>query len=76
MRTIVATVAVTIVTLTLAVPTGAAKSTITGTLVEIGLGRRPIGDTAEILTSRARELAGPTAPPHGLFLVSVDYSDA
>ena len=50
--------------------------TIVGTLVEVGLGRRPIGDTDEILTSRTRERAGPTAPPHGLFLVSVDYSDA
>jgi tRNA pseudouridine38-40 synthase len=50
--------------------------TIVGTLVEVGLGRRSVGDMAEILTSRTRDLAGQTAPPHGLFLMSVDYSDA
>ena len=50
--------------------------TIVGTLVEVGLGRRSVGDMAEILTSRIRDRAGRTAPPHGLFLVSVDYSDA
>ena len=49
---------------------------IVGTLVEVGLGHRPAGDIAEILASLSRARAGPTAPPHGLFLVSVDYSDA
>ena len=49
--------------------------TIVGTLVEVGLGRRSVGDTGEILTSLARDRAGPTAPPHGLFLMSVDYLD-
>jgi tRNA pseudouridine38-40 synthase len=48
--------------------------TIVGTLVEVGLGRRSVGEMGDILTSRARNRAGPTAPPHGLFLVSVDYS--
>ena len=41
-----------------------------------GWGARSVGDTAEILASRARDRAGPTAPPHGLFLMSVDYLDA
>ena len=50
--------------------------TIVGTLVEVGLGRRSVGDMAEILTSRTRDRAGQTAPPRGLFLMSVDYSDA
>ena len=50
--------------------------TIVGTLVDVGLGRRSVGDMAEILTSRTRDRAGRTAPPHGLFLVSVGYSDA
>ena len=50
--------------------------TIVGTLVEVGLGRRPAAEMAEILTSRSRDQAGPTAPPHGLFLVAVDYSSA
>ena len=50
--------------------------TIVGTLVEVGLRRRSVADTAEILASGTRKRAGPTAPPQGLFLMSVDYSDA
>jgi tRNA pseudouridine38-40 synthase len=50
--------------------------TIVGTLVQVGLGRRPVAEMAEILASRTRDKAGPTAPPHGLFLVAVDYSSA
>lgn len=46
---------------------------IVGTLVEIGLGRRPASDTARILESRDRAQAGATAPPQGLFLVAVMY---
>ena len=49
---------------------------IVGTLVDVGSGRRTAGDVAGVLTSRDRERAGPTAPPQGLFLVSVDYADA
>jgi tRNA pseudouridine38-40 synthase len=49
---------------------------IVGSLVEVGRGRRPIDWIAEILASRDRTAAGPTAPPHGLFLVRVDYGDA
>jgi tRNA pseudouridine38-40 synthase len=45
-----------------------------GTLVEIGSGRWPASRAAEILASRNRTHAGPTAPAHGLFLVRVDYS--
>jgi tRNA pseudouridine38-40 synthase len=44
-----------------------------GTLVEIGLGRRSPGWMTEVLASRNRSRAGPTAPASGLFLVSVDY---
>jgi tRNA pseudouridine38-40 synthase len=44
-----------------------------GTLVEVGLGRREPASMAALLASRDRPQAGPTAPPHGLFLVSVDY---
>jgi tRNA pseudouridine38-40 synthase len=47
--------------------------TIAGTLVEVGLGRRPPDATASILAARDRTLAGPTAPAHGLFLVRVLY---
>lgn len=46
---------------------------IAGTLVEIGRGRWPPARMAEILASRDRRLAGPTAPPQGLFLVEVEY---
>ena len=47
--------------------------TIVGTLVEIGRGRRPASDMARVIGSRDRAQAGPTAPPHGLFLVGVEY---
>lgn len=39
-----------------------------GTLVAIGLGKRIPEDIAGMLAARNREAAGPTAPPHGLFL--------
>jgi len=44
-----------------------------GTLVEVGRGRRPVAWVAEVLASRDRTQAGPTAPPHGLVLVDVRY---
>ena len=49
--------------------------TIAGTLVEVGQKRREPDDLVDVLESRRRERAGPTAPPHGLFLVSVVYDD-
>jgi tRNA pseudouridine38-40 synthase len=47
--------------------------TIVGTLVEVGSGKRDITWPAEVLAARDRRRAGQTAPPRGLFLVSVDY---
>jgi tRNA pseudouridine38-40 synthase len=47
--------------------------TIVGTLVEVGVGKRDVGWPAEVLAARDRRKAGQTAPPHGLFLVRVDY---
>lgn len=47
--------------------------TIVGTLVEVGCGKRDIGWPTEVLAARDRRRAGQTAPPHGLFLVCVDY---
>jgi tRNA pseudouridine38-40 synthase len=44
-----------------------------GTLVEIGRGRHSPRWIPHLLTSRNRSAAGPTAPPQGLFLVSVTY---
>ena len=49
---------------------------IVGSLVEVGRGRRPVAWIADVLASRDRASAGPTAPPEGLFLVSVEYDDA
>jgi tRNA pseudouridine38-40 synthase len=48
---------------------------ITGTLVLVGLGRRPKGWVAEALAAEDRSAAGPTAPPQGLFLVRVNYEN-
>jgi tRNA pseudouridine38-40 synthase len=44
-----------------------------GTLVQVGQGRRDADWPNRILGGRDRRLAGPTAPPQGLFLVRVDY---
>ncbi|MEO1497781.1 MAG: tRNA pseudouridine(38-40) synthase TruA [Planctomycetota bacterium] len=46
---------------------------IAGTLVEVGRGARPPEWVTEVLASRDRATAGPTAPPEGLVLVSVEY---
>lgn len=47
--------------------------TIVGTLVEIGRGKTPPDRVRETLGARDRKRAGPTAPPHGLFLWGVWY---
>lgn len=49
--------------------------TMVGTLVEIGLGKRDIGDVDRILKSRDRRQAGRTAPACGLTLVRVYYAE-
>ncbi len=46
---------------------------IVGTLVEVGRGRRPESWPGEVLLAMNRRVAGPTAPPQGLFLVRVEY---
>jgi tRNA pseudouridine38-40 synthase len=45
-----------------------------GTLVQVGLGRWAPDDVAAALAARDRSAAGPTAPPDGLYLVSVSYT--
>jgi tRNA pseudouridine38-40 synthase len=47
--------------------------TIVGSLVDIGTGARDGRWLADVLAARDRRRAGQTAPPQGLFLVSVDY---
>ncbi|MBQ5870198.1 MAG: tRNA pseudouridine(38-40) synthase TruA, partial [Lachnospiraceae bacterium] len=46
---------------------------LTGTLVEVGLGKRKPEEMKTILDAMNREAAGMTAPPEGLFLESVEY---
>lgn len=46
---------------------------ITGTLVEVGTGRRPPSWVGDVLARRDREAAGPTAPGAGLTLTEVHF---
>jgi len=46
---------------------------IVGTLVEVGRGWRDPAQMDALLAAGERSRAGATAPPHGLFLVRVDY---
>ena len=46
---------------------------LTGTLVEIGYGHIDAEHMPEIIAGMDRQLAGPTAPPHGLCLLKVEY---
>jgi tRNA pseudouridine38-40 synthase len=47
-----------------------------GTMAEVGRGKAQATIMAELLGSGARHLAGPTAPPQGLYLVEVFYENA
>ena len=46
-----------------------------GTLLEVGRGRLTAGDVRELFDLRDRSRSGPTAPPQGLALVSVEYPE-
>ena len=46
-----------------------------GTLLEVGRRKRPPSWVAEVLASRDRSGAGPTAPAHGLVMVHVLYGE-
>lgn len=46
---------------------------IVGTLVDVAAGRLSVDDVCQIFAAKDRRLAGTAAPPHGLFLVRVDY---
>jgi tRNA pseudouridine38-40 synthase len=45
----------------------------TGTLVEVGLGRWTAQDVADALAARDRTACGPVAPSDGLYLTGVSY---
>lgn len=49
---------------------------LTGTLLEVGLGKRRPEDMQKILDAKNREAAGMTVPPEGLFLMDVEYGAA
>jgi tRNA pseudouridine38-40 synthase len=44
-----------------------------GTMLEVGGGRRSLDDFSSLLAGAPRDRAGETAPPHGLYLLSVRY---
>ena len=46
---------------------------LTGTLLEVGMGKREVCEMKEILEGRNRSLAGPMAAAKGLVLINVEY---
>ena len=46
---------------------------IVGTLINVGKGKWDEKRIKEILKSQDRKKAGPTAPPHGLYLEKISY---
>lgn len=46
---------------------------ISGTIVDVGLGKIKLNEMSSIIESGDRQLAGRTLPPHGLYLVEVRY---
>lgn len=46
---------------------------ISGTLVDVGLGKIEPKQISEIINSKSREKAGKTLPPQGLYLLNVEY---
>jgi len=48
---------------------------IVGTLIEVGKGRLAPQDIAQLFEARDRSRSGPTVPPEGLYLISLEYPD-
>jgi tRNA pseudouridine38-40 synthase len=49
---------------------------IVGTLLDVGRGRLKPEDIPQLFDARDRSRSGPTAPPQGLYLVSVEYPNS
>lgn len=49
---------------------------VVGSLVYVGMGRRPVNWLAELLAARDRRLAAPTFMPDGLYFAAVEYDPA
>ncbi|HTU34742.1 MAG TPA: tRNA pseudouridine(38-40) synthase TruA [Candidatus Acidoferrum sp.] len=48
---------------------------IVGTLLEVGKGKVAAEEIREIFEARDRSRSGPTVPPDGLYLISIEYPD-
>ena len=48
---------------------------IAGTLIRVGTGEYKPEQISEILAAKDREMAGPTAPAHGLTMIGIEYED-
>jgi len=48
---------------------------IVGTLLDVGRGKLGVADIPRLFELRDRSRSGPTVPPQGLYLVSVEYAD-
>ncbi len=48
---------------------------IVGTLLMVGKGKLSVDQFQNIIQSRQRNLSGPLAPPHGLFLYDIEYPE-
>jgi len=46
---------------------------IVGTLLEVGMEKRPVHEMKKLIDGKDRKLAGPSAPASGLFLVNIEY---
>ena len=49
---------------------------VVGTMLEVGLGKMSLENFKEIIESRERSNAGPSAPAKGLFLTNIQYSNS